>query len=46
MPRVIITPHTAAFSFVRDIVDIFCDNYQRWITGMPLRYAVDFERGY
>jgi len=41
-----ITPHNAAFSFPRDIVEIFRENYQRFIEKKPLMYKIDFERGY
>jgi len=41
-----ITPHNSAFSFPEDIMEIFCDNYRRFLDHRPLRYVVDFERGY
>ena len=45
-PNVHITSHTAAPSFPADIVAVFADNYRRFQAGKPLRYVVDFERGY
>ena len=45
-PGVHITAHTAAPSFPADIVGVFADNYRRYHAGQPLRYVVDFERGY
>jgi phosphoglycerate dehydrogenase-like enzyme len=45
-PNVHITCHTAAPSFPGDIVGVFADNYRRFHAGQPLRYVVDFERGY
>jgi len=45
-PGVLITPHNAGFSFPREIVRIFAENYRRFCRGEPLRYVVDFERGY
>jgi phosphoglycerate dehydrogenase-like enzyme len=45
-PNVHITCHTAAPSFPADIVGVFADNYRRFHAGQPLRYVVDFERGY
>lgn len=46
LPNVFITPHNAAYSFPKDIVRIFVENYQRFIERRPLKYVVDFERGY
>jgi len=45
-PNVIITSHTAALSVPADIAPVFIDNYRRWVASEPLRYRVDFERGY
>jgi phosphoglycerate dehydrogenase-like enzyme len=45
-PNLLITSHTAALSFPEDITPVFVDNYQRLLRGEPLRYQVDFERGY
>lgn len=45
-PHVIITSHTAALSDPADIAPVFIENYQHWIVGEPLKYLVDFERGY
>ena len=28
------------------IVDVFADNYQRYVSGQPLAHLVDFARGY
>jgi phosphoglycerate dehydrogenase-like enzyme len=41
-----ITAHTAALSAPADIAPLFIDNYRRLLRGDPLRYRVDFERGY
>lgn len=46
MPSVFITPHNAAISFPETVVDIFCGNYLRFLQHEPLRYVIDFERGY
>jgi phosphoglycerate dehydrogenase-like enzyme len=45
-PNTFITCHTAAPSFPVDAVHVFVDNYRRLVAGEPLRYRVDFERGY
>ena len=45
-PNLLITSHTAALSIPEDIAPLFIENYQRWIEGAPLKYQVDFERGY
>lgn len=41
-----ITPHNSALSFPEDIVQIFCDNYRRFLDHRPLHYVVEFEKGY
>ena len=46
MPNVLITSHTAALSAPPDIAPLFIDNYRRLLRGEPLRYRVDFGRGY
>ncbi|HJO95977.1 MAG TPA: D-2-hydroxyacid dehydrogenase [Victivallales bacterium] len=46
MENVIITPHNSARSFPVDIADIFEDNYLNFINNRPLKYVVDFTRGY
>ncbi len=46
LPNVFITPHNSAYSFPKDIVDIFAENYRLFVTGEPLKYVVDFDRGY
>ena len=46
LPNVIITPHNSGFSFPADIVEVFAENYRRFVKGEPLLYRVDFERGY
>lgn len=45
-PNALITSHTAALSVPEDIAPVFIENYRRWISGEPLKYRVDFERGY
>ena len=46
LPNVLITSHTAALSAPPDIAPIFIDNYRRLQRGEPLRYRVNFARGY
>lgn len=45
-PNLLITSHTAAPSFPADIAALFIENYRRFVNGQPLKYQVDFERGY
>jgi phosphoglycerate dehydrogenase-like enzyme len=45
-PNLLITSHTAALSVPEDITPVFVDNYRRLLRGEPLRYQVDFDRGY
>jgi phosphoglycerate dehydrogenase-like enzyme len=40
------TFHTSAISYPEDITRLFIENYQLYIEGKPLKYIVDFERGY
>ena len=46
LPNVRITAHTAALSAPAEIAPIFVDNYYRLLLSEPLRYRVDFEKGY
>jgi len=45
-PGLIVTAHVAATSWPQDIAGIFSENYRRYVEGEPLKYQVDFERGY
>ena len=45
-PNLLMTFHTAAPSLPEDIANIFIDNYELFNEGKPLKYQVDFERGY
>jgi phosphoglycerate dehydrogenase-like enzyme len=45
-PNTYITGHTSAPSFPADVVDVFADNYRRFVAGATLAHQVDFERGY
>lgn len=40
------TFHTSAPSFPEDIARVFIENYRLYIEGKPLKYQVDFEKGY
>lgn len=40
------TYHTSAPSLPEDIAKIFIENYKLLIEGKPLKYQVDFEKGY
>ncbi len=41
-----ITSHTSAPSFPKEITEVFVENYRLFTGGQPLKYQVDFERGY
>jgi len=45
-PHLLISSHTAAPSFVKDVAQLFIENYRLLLEGKPLKYQVDFERGY
>lgn len=45
-PGLLITSHKAAISYPEDITPLFLDNYRRFKKGDPLKYQIDFEKGY
>lgn len=45
-PNLLLTFHTSAISYPEDIVRLFVENYYRYLEGEPLKYQVDFEKGY
>jgi len=45
-PNLLITPHNAAVSFPDRGVQIFAENYRRFLEGQPFQYVVDFGKGY
>jgi phosphoglycerate dehydrogenase-like enzyme len=45
-PNLYLTFHTSAMSYPEDITSLFIENYRLYIEGRPLKYQVDFERGY
>ncbi len=42
----IITSHKSALSSPEDIAPLFLDNYRHFAAGNPLKYQIDFARGY
>jgi len=46
LPNALVTPHNAGFGFPKDIIQVFFDNYQRFLKKQSLQHVVDFERGY
>ena len=46
VPGLIVTGHVAAKSQPEDIAQIFRENYRRYVEGEPLKYRIDFEKGY
>ena len=45
-PNLYMTYHTSAISYPKDITRVFVENYQLYVQGTPLKYVVDFEKGY
>ncbi|HNO84575.1 MAG TPA: D-2-hydroxyacid dehydrogenase [Anaerolineales bacterium] len=45
-PNLHMTFHTAALSLPEDLTRIFLENYNLYNEGKPLKYQVDFEKGY
>ena len=46
IPNLLMTFHTAAPSLPEDITELFIENYLLYAEGKPLKYQVDFEKGY
>ena len=44
--NLLLTFHTSAMSYPEDMVEVFAENYRLYMEGKPLKYLVDFERGY
>ena len=45
-PNLYMTYHTSAMSYPEDLTKLFIENYTQYIEKKPLKYVVDFERGY
>jgi phosphoglycerate dehydrogenase-like enzyme len=45
-PNLYMTYHTSAISYPEDITKLFIENYNLYVEGKPLKYKVDFEKGY
>ena len=45
-PNLFLTFHTSAISYPEDLVKLFIENYHLFLEGKPLKYQVEFERGY
>lgn len=45
-PNLVITAHVAAPTILADMAGVFIENYRHLLAGEPLKYRVDFERGY
>ena len=45
-PNLYMTYHTSAISYPEDLTKLFIENYHLYIEGKPLKYIVDFDRGY
>ena len=48
LPNVLVTPHNSASSPRQDerTLDLFVENFRRWVSGAPLLNVVDMRRGY
>jgi phosphoglycerate dehydrogenase-like enzyme len=45
-PNLLMTFHTSASSVPENITNLFIENYKLFDEGKPLKYQVDFEKGY
>jgi phosphoglycerate dehydrogenase-like enzyme len=48
MPNVIVSPHNSGdlHGWERSVVEVFLDNLDRWLRGVPLRNVIDKRAGY
>jgi phosphoglycerate dehydrogenase-like enzyme len=48
LPNVLLTPHISGTSvgYEEGLIDLFCENLERFLDGKPLLNVVDKERGY
>ncbi|WP_117236024.1 D-2-hydroxyacid dehydrogenase [Vibrio maerlii] len=44
--KITVTPHIAALSNPKQVLEIFAENYQRWRDGFSLNHRIDFDKGY
>ncbi|KAH7476568.1 Glyoxylate/hydroxypyruvate reductase A [Phytophthora ramorum] len=45
-PSVLLTPHVSGKVFPEDVAAMFLDNFNRYLKGEPVRYQVDWTKGY
>ena len=45
-PNLLLSFHTSAISYPENITKLFVENYYLYIEGKPLKYQVEFEKGY
>jgi phosphoglycerate dehydrogenase-like enzyme len=45
-PSVMLTPHVSGYVFVEDVASMFVDNFNRYLSGEPVLYKVDWTAGY
>ncbi|EEY64651.1 glyoxylate/hydroxypyruvate reductase A, putative [Phytophthora infestans T30-4] len=45
-PSVLLTPHVSGKVFPEDVAAMFLDNFNRYIKDEPVRYKVDWAKGY
>jgi len=45
-PSILITPHVSALSLAEDVVDVFLMNLEHYLSKSPLKYQVDWQKGY
>ena len=41
-----ISPHASGLTQRKDVPKVFLENFQRFVEGRELKYAVDWEKGY
>ncbi len=42
----VVTPHVAAISLADDVSELFCENLKLYLEDKPLRFGIDWTKGY
>eukprot|EP00929_Paragymnodinium_shiwhaense_P007594 TRINITY_DN111503_c0_g1_i1.p1 TRINITY_DN111503_c0_g1~~TRINITY_DN111503_c0_g1_i1.p1 ORF type:complete len:358 (+),score=94.34 TRINITY_DN111503_c0_g1_i1:55-1128(+) len=45
-PAVQVTPHIAAVTYPKESAELFVENLELWLSGKPMRFVADLDKGY